>query len=211
MKAVVVLGGVPPPVEAARECEGAFVVAADAGATLCRAWGVTPDVVVGDMDSVAPGVLDELEALGARIEPHPREKLHTDARLALDAALAREPDEVVFLAGAGRRLDQTLANLQLLRRAAEAGCSARAVEADARLVAVTPRRPADLALPKGAVFSVLPLTEEATGVAITGARYPLRDATMRFVDPYGVSNVSEGRVGVACATGVLAVIEPRDV
>ena len=204
------LGGVPPPLAAAaKELSGAFVVAADAGATLCRAWGIRPDVVVGDMDSVAPGILDELEAVGTRIEVHPRDKLHTDARLALDVALAASPDEVVFLAGAGRRLDQALANLQLLRRAAEAGVAARAVEADGRLWTVVPARPLELALAKGAIFSVLPLTDEATGVAVEGAQYPLRDATMRFSDPYGVSNVAEGgRVRVSCATGVLAVIEP---
>lgn len=210
MKAVLLLGGVPPPPSARAECAGAFVVAADGGALLAEAWGVRPDVVVGDMDSIPATLFAGYEAAGVTVERHPRDKEETDARLALDLALRRGATEIVFLGATGRRFDHTVANVQLLRRAAEAGALARAVEEDARLVAVTPDRPFEAPLAKGAIVSVLALTDRAEGVRLEGLVYPLVDATLAATVPLGVSNAAQGGPArVACRTGVLLVVLPE--
>lgn len=209
MKAVLLLGGAPPPDAARAECQGAYVVAADSGALLAERWGLRPDAVVGDMDSVPPTLLAGYEAAGVRVERHPKDKDETDARLALDLVLAAGATEVVFLGATGRRVDHTFANMQLLRKAAESGAAVRAVEADARLVAVTPARPFAATLAKGTVVSVLALTDRAEGVTLEGLAFPLAKATLAATEPLGVSNAAlGGRATVSCASGILLLVLP---
>lgn len=209
VKAVLLLGGAPPPASARAECAGALVIAVDGGAALAAEWGVRPDEIVGDMDSIPPDLLARYEQEGVKVQRHPRMKDETDARLALDRALKAGADEIVFLGATGRRLDHTVANLQLIRSAAMHGPLVRALEADARLVAVTSERPFGETLPKGAVLSVLSLTDRTEGVLLQGLTFPLRDATLVATEPLGISNSAQGGpVKVSCRKGVLLVVLP---
>lgn len=208
MKALLLLSGEPPPRECLTE-RPALVVAVDGGGDLCAAWDVVPDVVVGDMDSIEPATLARFERAGSRILRHPRDKLHTDAQLAVDFALGEGATEIVLAGATGRRLDQTVANLELILRAVQGGARVRAWEASGRLWSVAPGAPVELDLDKGTVFSVLPISGVADGVSIQGARFPLAGARMAFGDPFGVSNEAEGRIKVAVQAGVALVILPR--
>src|SRR2546426_831436 len=66
-----------------------LVIAADGGAETALAWGRTPDVIVGDLDSLDDALRRTLEARGAVVETYPRAKDQTDGEIALRAALAR--------------------------------------------------------------------------------------------------------------------------
>lgn len=182
----------------------AYVVAIDAGAETLRALGVRPDLLVGDMDSVSPETLAALEAEGVRIERHPTAKRDTDAALAY--AHVQDAERVLFLGPGGGRADHALANLHLL---VAADGKARAVDADARTWIVTPTRPLALDLPIGALLSILPFDQVATGIAYEGLAYPLHDATMHPGDPYGISNVAAAPTQrIALRAGRLVVIQP---
>ena len=97
MATTVVFSGGPSPGEGVAEVLAAAlgpgsappdrVIAADGGLGACLAAGLEPDVVVGDMDSVASADLSRAEVAGVRIERHPRDKDAVDLELALDAAL----------------------------------------------------------------------------------------------------------------------------
>lgn len=181
------------------------LVAIDAGAAPCVAAGRVPDVLVGDMDSVAPHVLRELEAKGTRIVRHPARKRDTDAAL----ALLETDDDVLLLGPGGGRADHAFANLHLMHQLSRRA-RVRAVDVDARTWVVTPRAPLRVDLPAGATVSVLPLFERCEGVTYLGLEYPLVDAVMDVGDPYGVSNVAlPPPQEVRLTKGVLLVIAPR--
>ncbi|MHB8585187.1 MAG: thiamine diphosphokinase [Thermoplasmatota archaeon] len=219
-KVLIFLSGEAP---ARKVLEGelpAFVVAADGGAAIAVAAGLRPDVVVGDMDSVDPTLLTRLESGGARVELHPREKLLTDGALAVDAALrlAPEAQEMVFVAALGGRLDLSLANVGLFLRALKAGVRVRALERGGSLTVVTAAAHLRWEAPAGQVVSVVALTPEASGLRISGVRWPLprlsdppEGATVFEHDPYAVSNVALGGIiEVSVVRGVVAVVEPTD-
>lgn len=209
-KAVVVLSGDAPPAAAWAECEGALVVAADGGGNHLHARGLVPDLVVGDMDSIRADALAAFEAAGARVVRHARAKLHADGTLALDVALDEGAREVVLLAATGGRLDLTLATFHLLRRGAARGARMRAVAHEGALWTATPEAPVELALARGTVVSVIPLSDVADGVRVEGCRWPLEGARMASGDPFGVSNEANApRQRFACASGLLAIIVPR--
>ncbi len=56
----------------------------------------------------------------------------------------------------------------------------------------------------GCTLSLLPLTMEVHGLTLTGFRWPLKDASMRMGDPYGISNrIVSDEACIEVRTGVL--------
>ena len=104
---VVVAGGVPWP-DPAPGIDAVAVVAADSGVQHARQRGLRVDVAVGDMDSVDPTDLAAVEAAGAVVERHPPTKDASDLELALERALALDPERIVVLGGPAGRLDHLL-------------------------------------------------------------------------------------------------------
>ena len=185
---------------------GARVVAVDGGADACLAAGVAPALVVGDMDSVRPETLRAAVAAGARLERHPSAKRDTDAALAL--AHVKACGSVLFVGAGGGRPDHALANLHLLAECSR-WAAARAVDEDVETWLVTPDRPLELRLPPGSILSALPFDANVEGITYEGLEFPLRDATMRAGDPYGVSNLASAPVQrIAVSRGRLLVMRP---
>src|SRR5206468_851156 len=98
---VVVSGGEAPAAGAAARVvpPGATVIAADHGLDHARALGLEVAVAVGDFDSASSEAIAAAERAGTRVDRHPAEKDATDLELALDAAIALQPDRILVLAG----------------------------------------------------------------------------------------------------------------
>lgn len=184
---------------------GARVIAVDAGADACLDAGLVPGWIVGDMDSVRPGTLRDLEARGARLHRHPTRKRDTDGALALAQA---HDDHLVFLGAGGGRSDHALANLHLLL-AASRRARVESIDADGRAWVATPEHPVTLHLPRGAIVSVLPLTQRAEGITYRNLEWGLVDAVMELGDPYGMSNLAtDAPQEVRVQKGALLVLAP---
>ena len=88
-----------PIAEAARWIRpGDFIVAADGGTRHALAAGITPDHVIGDLDSLSSELRATLEAAGTIVHAHPPAKDETDLELALIwAATQSHIAEIVVL------------------------------------------------------------------------------------------------------------------
>jgi thiamine pyrophosphokinase len=73
VKAVVIAGGEAVSEDAAHLVGAGLVIAADSGAQWLDGRGPVPDLLIGDLDSIDPGLLDRLRAQGVAIELHPVE------------------------------------------------------------------------------------------------------------------------------------------
>ena len=91
-----------------------FILCADGGTRHALALGLTPDFVIGDMDSVTTDEFQQLKKSGVAIELFPRDKNETDMELAIQRALEKHPETILIVAALGGRLDQTLGNISLL-------------------------------------------------------------------------------------------------
>jgi thiamine pyrophosphokinase len=163
-----------------------YVVAADQGAATALAFGLKPDVVIGDLDSIDEATLAELRRLGVPIDVYPRDKNATDGQLAVEKALQERPSLLVLLGFlGGPRLDQALANVLLL-----VSVETPAVLVDERneCVLVRPEAPYTWQTEPAEVVSLLPLNSDAHGVRTHGLRWPLTAETLRLADTRGVSN-----------------------
>ena len=186
MRALIVLGGDAPEPALLAACAGQadLTIAADSGLAAFDAAGLAPDLLIGDMDSIDPALLERYGNL-------PQERLccvkdDTDGVHALDTAIARGAKRITLLGALGGRLDHALANLMLLVRAHRRGARARILAQDVEIVRVN----GELSLcgAQGDTVSLLPLGQ-ARGVTLEGFFYPLEDRTLESDYPLGMSNV----------------------
>ena len=159
---------------------GDLVIAADGGLRHTQMLGITPDVVLGDFDSLgyAPA--------GANV--FPVEKDDTDAMLAVREGLNRGYREF-YLYGSldGPRLDHTIANFQTLQFLADRDATGYLIGND---YMVTVAKNGSLRFPAGCsgTISLFCLGSDAEGVTLKGLHYPLEDGTLTSGFPLGVSN-----------------------
>jgi thiamine pyrophosphokinase len=209
MKAVVVAAGELDPRDRAALDGAALSIAADRGAELLDRFGLRPDVLVGDLDSVDATLVERLEAAGTRVERHPTDKVASDTELAVEAAIVAGSTEIVILgATGGSRLDHELANLLLLADERFAAVALTAVTGPARVAALHggARRP--LSGNRGDLVTLLPVGGDARGVTTEGLRWPLDGATLTLGRSRGLSNEVVGKpAAVSLDDGVLLVIE----
>lgn len=188
------------PVGLAPEAED-FVIAADGGFLALQRLGLSPGLLVGDMDSLpqAPE--------GVALVRFPTEKDDTDMSLAIEEGFQRGYRRFMLYGGSGSRADHFLANLQTMAHWARQGAEIRLVCPGYQVYALVDGAMALPARPPGTVVSVFCFGERAEGVSLQGLRYPLTKATLTEERPLGVSNeMGAGPAWVRVARGTLLVV-----
>lgn len=212
MTTTVVFGGGPIDGDAVgaalRGVHADRVIAADSGLATCVAAGLHCDLVVGDMDSVDPQLLEAAAASGTVIERHEPDKDATDLELALDRAVQGPGGGTVLLMGSSRgRLDHLLATAVIIGSPRYSGCHLEAHLGQTRVLPVHDQR--HLIAPVGTTASLFALHGPATGVTVTGMRWPLSDAVLDATTTVGVSNRFEtAEADFTVDRGVLTVVIP---
>ena len=162
---------------------GDLVIAADAGFRICRTLDITPDLLMGDFDSMeAPK--DFIHLIRA-----PVEKDDTDTMLAVKEGLRQGCGEFHIYGGTGgRRLDHTLANFQALLYLRRHGARGFLYDKDfcwtvMENETLTLERTVDWG-----IVSLFPMDGAAEGVTLTGLQYPLTEARLTPDVGLAVSN-----------------------
>jgi thiamine pyrophosphokinase len=185
---------------------GALVIAADGGARVAQYYGLAVDLIVGDMDSLAPDELTAFRAQGVEVEQHSVHKNETDLELALIKAVERGANWIRILGAVGDRLDQTLSNVYLLALPILNGCDARLVAGKQETRLLTSGE-WTIEGEAGDTISLIPLSGVARGIRTDGLYYPLNDEDLLFGPARGVSNVmNSSAVRVCLREGVLLLV-----
>jgi len=164
-----------------------LIICADGGANIAMSLGWYPDVLVGDMDSVAPNILAELESSGCAVMRHSPRKDETDLELALKEAVERGATEVVVLGATGGRVDHTIANVMLLSMPVLVGKRVTILDGDTEVVLI--RDVGHVRGCPGDTVSLIPICGDARGVTTEGLEWQLSEGTLAFGYARGVSNV----------------------
>jgi thiamine pyrophosphokinase len=187
-------------------------VAVDAGANETHAAGLAVDLVMGDLDSIAPAVHDQYRAQDTPfliVDPH---KDETDLELALAELAHRGFTAVAATNVLGGRLDHELAALGALAQAH--GLRSLVIEDSTALVFLLAEKPATSRLRlahirnQGDPVSIVPLGGPAT-VTTTGMEWNLYAESLRPLDPRGISNlVRSHEAAIEVKAGGIIVILP---
>lgn len=198
---IVCAGGFTGLIEPVRP--GDFLLAADGGLTHCKAYGLEPDGILGDFDSL--GHIPE----GAKV--FPVEKDDTDSMLAIRHGLRMGYKRFVLYGGLdGPRLDHTLANLQALVYLADHGAAGYLV-GNTYIAAAVKNGTLRFSEKATGILSVFCPGADATGVCLTGLKYPLDGAVLTSGFPLGVSNHFLGqKAAVTVRDGTLLVLYDRE-
>lgn len=190
--------------------EAAVIICADGGAEQCRQLGVIPDLIVGDLDSMASPCHDHFTSLEVEIHRHPARKEATDLDLALNEALKLTPTEISIVGGLGGRWDMSIANIMLAASPRLKGCRITLLGDHTELHVLHPGPPHPLPSARGKTVSLIPLNGPVEGITLQGFEYPLLNHRLEFGSTRGVSNiVTTDAATITQKTGVLlCVVSP---
>jgi thiamine pyrophosphokinase len=187
------------------EFKPAGIICADSGANHLYAVRLIPEVIIGDMDSISPEILNYFEQRGSRIITYREEKDETDTQLALDYAIGEKPDEIYIFGACGTRIDHTLANLSLLVSNAKRDIQIKLIDEWSEIFIVKDKYVIEGDI--GQTVSLLPFSDVVTGINLKGFEYSLENGVMEIGRPYGVSNRLNAIKGtISVRSGCLLVI-----
>jgi thiamine pyrophosphokinase len=203
--AVCYIAGAAPEAVEISPAPGDFLIAADGGLDHLTRWGLTPDLLIGDLDSLQ--ATSAPEALPRK--QFPREKDDTDLALALEEAFARADKNIIVTGAWGGRADHSLGSLQLLAKAARRGFFAQMLCVGLIATAITGG--STLHLKGHGTVSVFAHGGTASGVAIRGLEYSLEHAVLYDDTPLGISNALHGEGQITLEHGMLLIFYQEEI
>lgn len=211
MKIVIVCGGKAPSRELLlEEIQSAeFIICADAGANYLYEYKITPQLLVGDFDSIRPEVLDHYKNFAENVITYPVEKDDTDSELALEKAFELGAEVVTFLGCTGSRIDHVLGNIGLLKRCLNSGV--RGFIKDNNNCIFLINESTNLIGENGTTFSLQAYGGMVKNLTIRGAKYHLNNYDLQVGDPITISNVFlKEPVNITFDEGVVLVFYSKD-
>ncbi len=188
--------------------EDDYILCADGGARHALALGLTPNLVIGDMDSLEKDEWKKLEESNVPVELYPRDKNETDLELALDRAIELEPKEIIIVAALGGRLDQTLGNIAILNNRY---LVTRNIRLDDGVEEIFFCQSQALVHGRsGDIVSLIPWGNPVHGIQTQGLRWSLNNETLHPEKTRGISNEMLGDVvNIEISSGALLIIHRR--
>ncbi len=200
MKTCFIFGAMPLDNIAVKPTDDDFVIAADGGFKTLEKFNITPDLIVGDFDSLS------YTPAGDNVIKHPVKKDETDTILAIDIAFSKGYGNFIIYGCLGGRLDHTLASIQTASYVAEKGGSATFIDNETFLTVIKESTITFTDNNQG-IVSVFAISEKAEGVNLSGLLYSLENASLTPDYPLGVSNEFIGKnAKIAVNKGKLCVI-----
>lgn len=183
-RALIIANGDPPKKQRLELLvkRAGIVICADGGANAALKMGVTPDVIVGDLDSIHAEALVKFRKVPIHED---RDDQTTDLEKAIAWAVESKYDHITVVGASGKRLDHSVGNLGVLRK----------FYPDAIILFVDDwgelcyvGREHTFEAQKRDVVSLIPLNR-CEGVSTQGLKYALDDEGLELGVREGTSNV----------------------
>lgn len=205
MKTLILCNGLPPSSQLFDECRrwADFFIAADGGANIAHSFNSLPDLVIGDLDSFN---YPDTESYKIVFDP---DQETNDLEKALNRAEKEGSKEVIVLGATGKRLDQTLKNLSVLKQFNSNFNSLVYKDnfGDTILLPSSFKKE----LEPGTQVSLFPLSGKVTGIHTEGLKYSLTDEKLMNGVRDGSSNeVVSSPVDIKHEEGDLLMFIARD-
>ncbi len=185
-----------------------FIICADGGTHHALALGLTPNLVIGDMDSIEKQAWADLQAAKIPVELYPRDKNETDLELAITHAIELEPNEIIIIAALGGRLDQTIGNIALLTDLRLLTFNVRLDNGVEEIFFC--RDQAQVQGRSGDIVSLIPWGNPVHDIQTQGLKWMLDNETLYPEKTRGISNELLGETAhIRISSGNLLVIHTR--
>lgn len=178
------------------------IICADGGLRNAETLGLSPDLIVGDMDSYN----GDLSKFSCKIISFSSEKDKTDTELALEYANQFSPQEIIIVGALGKRVDHALGNIYLLLKGFATKTPVIIIDSYQRIDVVWKDLYINSGNP-GDIISLIPLTSEVCGIITSGLKYSLNDENLYLGQTRGISNeIVNIPSSITIKSGLLLVI-----
>lgn len=162
------------------------VIGVDGGCALLERLAITPDIILGDFDSIGNLETYRERWPNAVVKTFPVNKDYTDAELAFEVMDEHDVDRIMIIGGFGGRADHMVSVLHMLLSA-----SNRVMIDEQNYVEkiMTPyKRVVEKNEKQREYVSLIPTGDKLKGITLSGFKYPLNDAVIGFAQTIGISN-----------------------
>lgn len=180
-------------------------IGADGGTHLLTELGLSPNIIIGDFDSLTEKEIQKFHQEGVDIYKYPVEKDETDGELAIDYCHDNGLKSIIIIGSTGGRIDQQLANIFLLEYAQRKGLNAIIKEPGLEMGLIEKNKM--FVDKQGYTLSLLPLSKRVSGVYIKGCKFLLEGETLFRYKTRGISNyILKGTAEIRIKSGRLLYI-----
>lgn len=176
-----------------------LVIAADGGYTYFKKANITPDIIIGDFDSL--GEIPDAENI---IKLNPVKDI-TDMDAAVKLGIDRGYTEFHLYGACGGRIDHTIANIQLVASLAEKEFKAY-IHSGSTVITAIHNESLEFDSSCSGYISVFSHSDKCMGVYLRGLKYTLENAELSNNFPLGVSNEfigTESEISVKTGTAII--------
>jgi len=156
------------------------IVCADGGANYLVDIDITPDLILGDLDSILPDTLKRFKGVEVIKDS---DQFSTDTMKVINYELSQGADELILLGATGGRIDHTLANLSLLTRYADV-IKINIIDNNSEILFIKDSISFESQI--GRKLSLMPLGGNSS-LTTKGLKWELNDESLQF-SPFGISN-----------------------
>ncbi|WP_066318403.1 thiamine diphosphokinase [Bacillus sp. FJAT-29814] len=188
-------------------------VGVDRGVFHLLSRNIQPMMAFGDFDSVSERELAFIESKITNLKRFKPEKDETDTELALNWAVAQNPEEIRLFGATGGRLDHLLANVQLLFKPLSQGNFTKISLIDRKNIAYLagPGTYSVEKMPEKKYISFVPLTLNVSNLTLQGFKFPLENRHISMGSTLCISNELISEYGTfSFSEGILIVIRSHD-
>jgi thiamine pyrophosphokinase len=203
-KALIVLAGKVSKTDfqLAGDCD--LKIACDAGLAPYFEFGYKPDILLGDMDSIAKPMLEQAKKANLKMITHPVHKSQSDAELALEYAASKGCDKVMILGMfGGSRPDHEMFNTGLFNLEDELNLKISSFSDGFEIYPIDGE--VNIESEPGMIVSVKPM-HDGTHIRLDGLEYPL-DGLVSAGSTLGLSNVTLGNFSVEVSNKTLLFVQ----
>ena len=182
-----------------------YIIASDGGYNYLKAINLTPNLLVGDFDS-----LSNIPS-NVKIEKLKVEKDETDTFICVQEGQKNNCNEFKLFCCTGGRIDHTIANLQLIAWIAKQGYHGYLFDGEQIITAITSRDVITFDKSALGTVSIFSHDSESRGVEIHGLKYTLSNGVLTNYFPLAVSNSFVGKESsISCENGLIFIVFPTD-
>jgi thiamine pyrophosphokinase len=206
MRKITVIANGNKPEKINRIQSDEIIIAVDGGAHHCINLGITPEIIIGDFDSISKSERTYFEKMDINFIQFPTDKDETDLEIALDYATKIGVSDIDLYGLLGGRWDMSFANLMLLASEKYSQLNFRVVDENLTVYIIRSGETLNLAEKPGTCVSTLPLNGPVLGIYYEGLKWNLENESLSFGSPRGVSNwLVEPEAKISIQEGILLV------
>jgi thiamine pyrophosphokinase len=185
-----------------------YVICADGGLEKVKSYGIMPDVIIGDFDSVDISVLKQYESYNVPIEKFPSEKDCTDMDLAVEFAVSKGYNNIILTGASGSRLDHTLGNIMLMEKYFKTGVNITIIDNNNEMRIISDNTDLIIDFKEGYYISIIPVDDFIQGINLKGFKYNLYNVNVQRGSTLCISNQivnHKGRITLRKGTAILFI------